>query len=63
MAAWSILEQVPVASCTSATYLNLAASLTDPVERMRLTMCNSIAFYYVGNHFEKPLNPILGETY
>lgn len=59
----SILEQVPVASCSSPIYLNYAAGLSDPVERMRLVMVNSISYYYLGNIFEKPLNPILGETF
>ena len=59
----SILEQVPVAACSSPIYLNYAASLSDPVERVRLVMVNSISYYYLGNIFEKPLNPVLGETY
>ena len=30
---------------------------------MKLTMTFSIAFFYAEKIFEKPLNPILGETY
>jgi hypothetical protein len=44
-------------------YMNLAAAIEDPVERFRLTMVNSIAYFYPSKCFEKPLNPVLGETY
>jgi len=44
-------------------YLNYAASLSDPVERMKLVIVHSLSFFYKEKIFEKPLNPILGETH
>ena len=44
-------------------YLNYAATVTDPVERMRAVITSTIAFLWKNSSFEKPLNPVLGETY
>ena len=44
-------------------YLTAAAKATDPVERMKYVIASSVAFIYPTHHFDKPLNPILGETY
>ena len=44
-------------------YLNKAAAIQDPVERMKLLMTHNISFFYKEKIFDKPLNPILGETY
>lgn len=44
-------------------YLNNAAITTDMVERMKLVVTSSVAFFNPAKIFEKPLNPILGETY
>jgi hypothetical protein len=44
-------------------YLNYAASLSDPVERFKVFMATNIAFLFDGHTFEKPLNPVIGETY
>jgi hypothetical protein len=63
MAPISILEQVPTSQTCSSVYLNKAASITDPVERMKLVMASSIAFIVPTKIYEKPLNPVLGETY
>ena len=35
----------------------------DPVERMKHVMTGSVAFLYPCHTWDKPLNPILGETY
>jgi hypothetical protein len=43
--------------------MNAAALSKDPVERMKLMMTSSLAWIYCTHHFEKPLDPILGETY
>jgi len=43
--------------------MNYAASINDPIERFKLVMVNSIAYFYTAKVFEKPLNPVLGETY
>jgi hypothetical protein len=37
--------------------------LKDPVERFKLVMAASIAFFYPCIVYDKPLNPVLGETY
>ena len=44
-------------------YLNYAASVSDPVQRLKAFMASNIAFLLKGNTFEKPLNPVIGETY
>ena len=44
-------------------YLNYAASRNDPIERLKLVMVSSICFVYCDKIFEKPLVPIIGETY
>ena len=46
-----------------ARYLNAAGMATDPVERMKFVMTASIAFLYPCHTWDKPLNPILGETF
>ena len=59
----SLLQTLPFFHSTMAVYLNYAASLDDPLERFKLVMVQSINWYYHTNIFEKPLNPILGETF
>ena len=44
-------------------YINIAAAQSDPVERMKLLICSNFSAVYFNKIFEKPLNPILGETY
>jgi hypothetical protein len=53
----------PTVQCVNAVYLNYAASLSDPVERFKVFMTTNIAFLFDGHTFEKPLNPVIGETY
>lgn len=49
---------------TAPIYLNKAAMISDdPVERMRLCIAHTISAIHHNKIFEKPLNPILGETY
>ena len=43
--------------------MNRAATITDPVERMKLVMTSNFSWYLYNQVFHKPLNPILGETY
>jgi hypothetical protein len=59
----SLLELMPNSFSTCCTYLQKAASVSDPVERMKLVMAVSISFMLPNQGFEKPLNPVLGETY
>lgn len=63
MAPLSVLEQVPTSQTCCSIYLNKAASISDPIERMKLVMASTIAFMVPGKIYEKPLNPVLGETY
>ena len=63
MAPCSILEIMPESQAPSSIYLNYAASINNPLERLKLVMVNSIAYFYGSKIFEKPLNPILGETF
>ena len=46
-----------------ARYFNAAAMSNDPIERMKLIMTASIAFLMPTHTWNKPLNPVLGETY
>lgn len=59
----SMLEVMATISGCNPYYLNAAAFAQDPVERMKLVMACSVAYIYPTHIFEKPLNPILGETY
>jgi len=59
----SALEAMPTVQSTMTIYLNKAASTNGPVERMKLLMAHNISFFYKEKLFEKPLNPILGETF
>jgi hypothetical protein len=43
--------------------MNKAAEITDPVERVKLTITATICSFITSNPFLKPLNPILGETF
>lgn len=44
-------------------YFNKAAETSNPIEKMKLTIVGSLAYFYFEKIFEKPLNPYLGETY
>ena len=48
---------------TFPVYLNKASTTTDPVERLKLVMTANFSYFFYAQRFEKPLNPILGETY
>lgn len=59
----SILFMIATMSIHSPLYMNAAALTTDPVQRMKLVMTTSLSFLYSCHRFDKPLNPVLGETY
>ena len=45
-------------------YLGKAAKLADqPIERLKMVICADISTPIYNKSFEKPLNPILGETF
>ena len=43
-------------------HLNYASSVDDPVERMKHVITQNISYQIYEKIFDKPLNPILGET-
>jgi len=59
----SILIMVATMSIHSPLYMNAAALTPDPIQRMKLVMTTSLSFLYPCHRFDKPLNPVLGETY
>jgi len=59
----SILYLIATMGIHSPIYMNAAAAATDPVERMKFVMTTSLSFVQPCHIFDKPLNPILGETY
>ena len=58
----SILYLIATMGIHAPTYMNRAALETDPVERMKYVLIESLSFVYPCHVFDKPLNPILGET-
>ena len=48
---------------TFPVYFGLAANATDPIERIKFVICAAFSCVIYSKSFEKPLNPILGETY
>ena len=63
MSSRSILPVVATLALHAPVYLNAAALATDPVERMKFAIVTSLSYIYPTHFFEKPLNPIIGETY
>ena len=59
----TVVELVASIGCVAPMFLNAAALAKDPVERMKYVMIASIAFIGNTHTFDKPLKPILGETY
>ena len=59
----SILKLIANSSLHCPVYLNAAAKTTDPIERMKFVIVNSLSYNLPCHTFDKPLNPILGETY
>jgi hypothetical protein len=59
----SIVEIVASIACVGPAYLNAAALARDPVERLKYVMLASVAFIGNTHTWDKPLNPILGETF
>lgn len=63
MCAKSTLEVMATIAGVNPLYMNAAALSADPVERLKFIMCSTVAFIFPTHQFEKPLNPILGETF
>lgn len=62
-ARYTMLEAMSGMARVNPYYMNAAAYTEDPLERMKLLLTASLAHMEACNTFEKPLNPILGETY
>ena len=58
----SILYLIATMGIHAPIYMNRAAMETDPVERMKYVLIESLSFVHPCHVFDKPLNPILGET-
>ena len=63
MCARTILQTLSWKASTMALYLNYASFCDDPVERVKCVIAQDLSASYHDKIFEKPLNPILGETY
>lgn len=63
MAPKSILECMGSMCGPMSAHLNIAALSVDPLERMKHVITSNFSYMYVCHKWEKPLNPILGETY
>ena len=59
----SILPIIATMSIHSPIYLTAAGLTDDPLLRMKYVITNALSYYYPCHIFDKPLNPILGETY
>jgi hypothetical protein len=59
----SLLYLIATMNRHSPIYMNVAAQTKDPVERMKHVMVTSLSFIQPCHIFDKPLNPILGETF
>ena len=59
----TILEIIGKVPGSKAMYFNAAAASKDPLERMKYVMAASYAYLYPCHIWDKPLSPILGETY
>mmetsp|Transcript_34187 Transcript_34187/g.42274 ORF Transcript_34187/g.42274 Transcript_34187/m.42274 type:complete len:109 (-) Transcript_34187:919-1245(-) len=59
----SILQAMSTMGNVSSYYYTLAALTEDPIERMKMVVTASIAYLEPTHHWNKPLNPIIGETY
>ena len=63
MCAKTMLQTISLSQSSFPMYINVAAAQSDPIERMKLLICANFSAVYFNKIFEKPLNPILGETY
>jgi len=59
----TILEIIGKVPDSKAMYFNAAAASNDPLERMKHVITASYAYLYPCHMWDKPLSPILGETY
>ncbi|CAI2369651.1 unnamed protein product [Moneuplotes crassus] len=60
---YSMLEALAGMARVNPYIMNAAALTEDPIERIKLLLTASVSHMEVCNTFEKPLNPVMGETY
>lgn len=63
MGAESMLMTMSGFATTLPIYMYRAAICEDPVERLKLVMSANFSWFMLNHGWEKPLNPILGETF
>ena len=59
----SMLMRMTGFASTLPIFMRRAAETDDPVERLKLVMSCNISWFMLNHGWEKPLNPILGETF
>ena len=59
----SILQVISSIGGHTSKFWTLAALSKDPIERMKMIITGNTAYLEPTHHWNKPLNPILGETY
>jgi hypothetical protein len=62
MQAATALHNTLKSAILSPPYLAYAGSISDPIERLKLVVASSMCSFYYLSTFEKPINPVLGET-
>ena len=63
MGKWSHLQALTSIMTVFPYYLTASAHQTDPLERMKWFLAAMISTHTATHTFDKPLNPILGETF
>lgn len=58
----TVLHNTVLSTQLDALYLNRAAQIKDPIERLKLVVVSRLACSIYTSTFLKPLNPMLGET-
>jgi len=60
---YSMLQALAGMARVNPYIMNAAALTEDPIERIKLLITAAVSHMEPCNTFEKPLNPIMGETY
>ena len=59
----TILQVIGSVASPCCPYFNAASKTSDPIERMKYVIVASFGYLYPCHTWDKPLNPIIGETY
>jgi len=60
---YTMLQALAGMALVNPYIMNAAALTEDPIERIKLLITASVSHMEPCNTFEKPLNPVMGETY